>query len=53
MDMGGRGTIQPVTGVKVKITLAKEDCIQGYYSRGERPEFNLNLTLLKQRAGAF
>ena len=53
VNLGGRGTIQPISGIKVKITLAKEDCDQGYYHRGERPEFSLNSTPLKGRAREF
>lgn len=44
--------------VSVKIALdeiktVKEGFIQGYYNRGERPEFSQNSTLLKQRVVDF
>lgn len=44
--------------VSVKIALdeiktVKEGFIQGYYNRGEKPEFSQNSTLLKQRVVDF
>ena len=34
-ELGGVGTIQSIWCVKVKITLAKENCDQGFYNRIE------------------
>ena len=34
-ELGGVGTIQPIWCVKVKITLAKENCDQGFHNRIE------------------
>lgn len=34
-ELGGGGTIQPIWRVKIKITLAQEDCDHSFYNRIE------------------
>lgn len=51
--MGCSKCAEEVGKAKIALDKFKEDYIQGYCDRGERPELNFKSIWLKQRVGGF